>query len=81
MFVMQIFTAELICTDPYTYNPVSETCFRLIETALSWDNADAYCKANGEYLATFATTEASEWLRAKFESDLSNSGRFLYSYL
>ncbi|XP_067949846.1 lithostathine-like [Watersipora subatra] len=69
--------------NPYTYNPVSETCFRLIETALSWDNADAYCKANGEYLATFATTEASEWLRAKIELDLypSNSGWGGYSFI
>ncbi|XP_067949848.1 C-type lectin domain family 4 member M-like [Watersipora subatra] len=78
---LQTYHTELTCTDPYTYNPIWETCFRLIETALSWDNADAYCRANGEYLATFATTEASEWLRAKFESDLSNSGWGGYNFI
>ncbi|XP_067949847.1 uncharacterized protein [Watersipora subatra] len=75
--------SELTCPAPYTYNPISETCFRLIETALNWDNADAYCRANGEYLATFTTTEASEWLRAKIESDLdsSNSGWGRYNFI
>ncbi|XP_067949853.1 snaclec botrocetin subunit beta-like [Watersipora subatra] len=73
---LEIYHTELTCADPYTYNPISKTCFRLSETALNWDNADAYCRANGEYLVTFATTEASEWLRAKVKADLypSNAG-------
>ena len=75
------------CTDPYIYNPHSDTCFRLIDSNKNWNDAKNYCESQGEYLVTFSTAAASQWLRAKREELLlENSGMllsffyFLYSF-
>ena len=69
-------TAVGVCPSPYVYNPLSETCFRRMEGYASWNDANNTCRGAGEYLVTFATAAASQWLRAEVTNLAQvNSGR------
>ena len=48
-----------------------------MDDAATWDDANNTCRGAGEYLVTFATAAASQWLRAKaLELSAINIGRF-----
>ena len=63
------FTAEMQCPKGYKVNPFSKTCIKLVNLKKTWDDAKNYCEVNGEYLATFETTDSATWLAYQRQSD------------
>ena len=60
-----MFTAVGVCPEFYIYNSHEDSCFRLIETRMTWEDANKTCRDAGEYLVTFSTAASSHWFRAK----------------
>ena len=71
-----MFTAVGVCPESYIYNPHEDSCFRLVETLMTWDDADKTCRDAGEFLVTFSTAASSHWFRAKaVELSSDNPGK------
>ena len=74
--VVKLIPAIGVCPESYIYNPHEDTCFRLVETLMTWEDADKTCRDADEYLVTFSTAASSQWFRAKaVELSANNSGK------
>ena len=79
--MFSIITASTSCKEPYIYNPHSDTCIRISESEATYDDAKRECESSGEFLVTFGTAAASQWLREKgSELAAENSGKVLIQF-
>ena len=52
----------MYCPRSYNYNPYSESCLKRHDLFLTWNAAQNFCEARGEYLVTLQTEESAAWL-------------------
>lgn len=64
---------SLECSDGYTLNPHSQTCYALYNDLLTKAEAEQFCRSLGEHLATFLTLESALWLQ---EQQLNNPSEY-----
>ena len=52
----------MFCPISYNYNPYSKSCLKRHDMLLTWNAAQNFCKARGEYLVMLQTEESAAWL-------------------